>query len=499
MNASDYSRSGLVAAVVLGAVLAGAAPVSAELVLYWPMDELSWTGAPGEVSDLSGKGNDGQRYYNANTVAGGKFGRAGSFDGSGDRVEVAAGRSLQLGSNGTVSVWVNFDSLPSGTRAIAAAYWYKDSFLFRQADDDFTGYWKSGGPLPGLTSNNVFSTGTWYHLVLTNKAGTVTAYLDGSPLGTNAEGPNAFAPSYVSAGGTRESGAWTIYGRVDDFAVFNTALRQRRVQELANGAATPLTVPNRPTSGYQAAVNALGPVAYWRLDEGPGSPTAYDTTDNQLDGQVNAGTLGQPAYNHTMGKAVDLSPGAGNPYVDVGNPAELPEGDMSVVFWMNSRANDKSIITKGQSRATQSLRDWDIFGNGTNLIFLGSTGTATAFLAQTPYPSLNDWHQVVATWDGTTSADGVKLYVDGSLAAQATANGSLNDTHNLFLGGSGIWRYDGLLDEVALYDYALSLAQVQALYSARIPEPSTFLLSALGLLGMAFVGWRRRRKRVAQA
>ncbi|MDP6543872.1 MAG: PEP-CTERM sorting domain-containing protein [Phycisphaerae bacterium] len=53
----------------------------------------------------------------------------------------------------------------------------------------------------------------------------------------------------------------------------------------------------------------------------------------------------------------------------------------------------------------------------------------------------------------------------------------------------------GKIDEIALFDTALSQADIQSIkdngVAAFIPEPSTFALTAVGLLGLL----RRRRKR----
>jgi len=54
----------------------------------------------------------------------------------------------------------------------------------------------------------------------------------------------------------------------------------------------------------------------------------------------------------------------------------------------------------------------------------------------------------------------------------------------------------GLIDEVALYDHALSAADVEAHFAAAfvpIPEPSTLMMALVGLISLA--GFARRRWR----
>src|SRR3989344_9693265 len=82
---------------------------------YWPMDEATWATncTTKSVLDKSGNDNNGAPCPNASAVAlaGGKFGNAGNFDGTNDRVEVADPSSgvLDFGStsNFTLSAWIN--------------------------------------------------------------------------------------------------------------------------------------------------------------------------------------------------------------------------------------------------------------------------------------------------------------------------------------------------------------------------------------------------------
>jgi hypothetical protein len=81
-----------------------------------------------------------------------------------------------------------------------------------------------------------------------------------------------------------------------------------------------------------------------------------------------------------------------------------------------------------------------------------------------------EWHHLVATRDGNM----VKMYLDGQLEDSELLNGDivLNNyelkigSHYLLLNDD--FDFNGLIDELRIYNRALSEAEIQALYEARI-------------------------------
>ena len=73
---------------------------------------------------------------------------------------------------------------------------------------------------------------------------------------------------------------------------------------------------------------------------------------------------------------------------------------------------------------------------------------------------LGVWSHLASTYDGTT----LRLYVNGTQVSQLAASGSiLTSTSPLRIGGNGIWCewFNGLIDEVRVYNRALSAAEIQ--------------------------------------
>jgi hypothetical protein len=87
--------------------------------------------------------------------------------------------------------------------------------------------------------------------------------------------------------------------------------------------------------------------------------------------------------------------------------------------------------------------------DGTTSGTFGSTTLATG-----------KWHHVVATWDGATSL----VYLDGYAdSAPRAVSGTLPlDTRSIYMGGriDGTDLVSGKLDDVRLYNYALTAAEV---------------------------------------
>jgi hypothetical protein len=70
------------------------------------------------------------------------------------------------------------------------------------------------------------------------------------------------------------------------------------------------------------------------------------------------------------------------------------------------------------------------------------------------------WSHLAVTYDGTT----LRLYVNGAQAATRAAGGAMSvSTRPLKLGGNAVWGewYAGLLDDVRVYNRALTATEIQ--------------------------------------
>ena len=247
-----------------------------------------------------------------------------------------------------------------------------------------------------------------------------------------------------------------------------------------------------PTS-FADAVMASTPIAYWRFGEASGT-TALDAAIGH-DGTYSASgiTLGVGGlYGGDTGALFD----GVNGRVTVPNDAELGPDFITMealVRWDAANGFQQRILEKsffaGGEQASYSL---SVMPDGTVRVELRSGGSATA---HNTIQALTAGHAayVVGTYDGVT----VSIYIDGVLAYTGLATpGALQDGVNPLGIGNQFERdrpFRGVIDELALYDHALTGAQVGQHFAAlAIPEPEIVLLLGAGLGVIGFLARRRR-------
>lgn len=111
-----------------------------------------------------------------------------------------------------------------------------------------------------------------------------------------------------------------------------------------------------------------------------------------------------------------------------------------------------------------------------------------------PIRPMSDITQLAYTWDGTSNPGSLNLYTNGVLVATATSPLSSLDGSALgdfLVGFDPPYRLSAVLDELHVYNTALSGAQLAALSPEIVPEPGVVALAGAGLLLLS----RRVRRR----
>jgi hypothetical protein len=224
----------------------------------------------------------------------------------------------------------------------------------------------------------------------------------------------------------------------------------------------PVVSPDEAAASYRETVLADEPVAYWRLGERSGSRYASDASGNGRRGNykngVRLGVTGAMAGDTAAGfDGVDDK-------VTVNDHARLRlNGSFSVEFWAQlTRFGNTwpAILSKGASSSANGYLIWYSADGALHFKRGNQEWTTPAGMLRTDRAS-----HFALTYDGST----LRWYADGTLVSSGTARLATNSgTAALVLGQSDSTNNGGntVLDEVAVYDRALSAAQVKGHHGA---------------------------------
>ena len=201
-------------------------------------------------------------------------------------------------------------------------------------------------------------------------------------------------------------------------------------------------------------------IAHWKLDETTGL-IAADSSANGNNGTLTGG-LSFDTDSVSPGQNGDALQFDGSlDYISVPNHATLqPTGALTITAWIKgdswgAGSNVNIILRKGEANPNNyqlSITDGRValnLDNGDGSGFSGDTVLATG-----------QWYHVAATWDGSE----VLIYVNGVLnnAPSDPRSGSIGtDERAVYVGGrAGTDLFDGTLDDVRLYNRALSAEEI---------------------------------------
>lgn len=273
---------------------------------------------------------------------------------------------------------------------------------------------------------------------------------------------------------------------------------------------------------YAATILADSPVAYWQLDETSGTfESAVDFNypgsdffEAEGDNSLTRGAPGIVGNGISLANPINNTAPTGLASVTNNTGMQPGLGSWTMEAWFNTDANWATATSTGNI-----LRKADGARNGFYLIMNkgSAAGRVTAGFARpdtglgvaydvihvsSPVPgvSMGEWHHVVGTLERNTTAtsDTATLYIDGVMMEEKTSYNlfgvDISPTGRLAIGAGNtvLYGFDGSIDEVAMYNYALSASQVAAHYAA-VPEPSTILLLSSGIICLLAYAWRKRK------
>ena len=234
-------------------------------------------------------------------------------------------------------------------------------------------------------------------------------------------------------------------------------------------------------SGENLGIPTNGLVAWY-----PFNGNVNDLSGNNLNANVVGATL-TTDRNNVVNKAYDFDVtdatfGNQNDEIFIPYSPLMNVNNITVSVWLNPRSYfwdgnpgdaTSTIINRFQNGySTPNGQVWGIKFDETSVtgFIVGSEGTGGESVVSNDALLLNQWCHIVMSYDGSQ----IKLYINGVLVSSQNYSGSMNVNGNsgISIGESnqanGYWNHtNGKIDDVGIWNRALTLSEIQQLYSMQ--------------------------------
>ena len=457
------------------------------LVGYWTFDGNSMKN---NVKDMSGKGNTGymQGFGATSTaVVAGKIGQGLKFDGADDGIDLKSSANLNFSSTNafSISVWVNPNSIPNTSKSIFARGFVNSSAL--NTTYNLVTYIATGD---GSRMSSRVSDGTnlitlntsingflvknqWVYitLVFNGVAKTLTLYRNGiyNDQATNASFTTLWDGD---ASNDRQTGIGTAFttgspagvfpGYLDDVRIYNRALSASEVKKLYNLGADKI---NKSTLANPDLTTGL--VGYWTFDGNSMKNNVADKSGSGNTGYLqNFGATSTAVVPGKIGQSLKFD--GVDDYVNLGTPASLQNtGPITLSAWVYRTSGTASRgIVMYEGNVGNNVQ-WSMyminkvqFAQGDGSAFF-MTGNATL--------SLDRWYHLAAVRSGSSGNWTITLYVNGVFdkTSNTAVDPSTTSLTTMRIGSKfagGVSYFPGSIDDVRIYNRALSASEIKQLY-----------------------------------
>lgn len=423
-----------------------------------PDNQVLWLAGDGDALDSSSYGNNGS-LQNGASYAVGRVGQSFTLDGLDDTVSVPNNASVNFAQTAPMSVemWVYRTSTSQiqhfiGKRVSPCVPDINYQLALNTTNGQGLIFGGQGAGGVQASSGQDLPLNTWTHLAGTSDGSTVRLYINGV-LAASANGTLGMPNSEpLIVGGS--SNCPTFSGKIDEVSIYSRALSADEIQAVSNAGLAgkykvQSTVPDNLVAWYSGDGNPndLQGANNGTLENGAGTGNGkvgqgfqFDGVDDQITVPHNANQNG--GTNLTIESWI--------------NPSSLPHG--ATILQKRTSGNVGGYVFE----PTQAIGG----GNTTNgLSFVIMIGGSYQFLF-TPANVLttNAWQHVAATYDGAF----MRIYVNGVEVANKPQTGTIDaSTAPVVIGRNAVSSaaFQGGIDEIALYNRALSANEIRDIYS----------------------------------
>ncbi|MFH1769954.1 MAG: LamG-like jellyroll fold domain-containing protein [archaeon] len=168
-------------------------------------------------------------------------------------------------------------------------------------------------------------------------------------------------------------------------------------------------------------------------------------------------------------------------YISVPDSQSLHLSDMTIELWFNadewSTTSASGLIAKRNSYATL---DWELYYNhiSNRIMFMMQNSTAykALFWSANINPASGGFHHIAVTKSGNN----YHIFYDGDWKQTETSSGNWDDSDNIVIGAleaNEIGGFNGIIDNIKVYNRALSREQILASYNAGLTGHSAETMS----------------------
>ena len=391
--------------------------------------------------------------------------------------------------NFTLSCWVKFDASnlnSSGSHnggLIQNRRQDKDNigyqlFLNYNSDSDADAGFAlrdDNGNSFSVFGNSNIGDNQWHLVTATRRNGQIEIYIDGDKDNTNSESASKISNTDITTLGSYLRLSYNQYypGKMKDVRFYNRALSQPEIKALYNlsqPSGVQKTEKNVPSQNQ-------GGISRWKFDD-PESSDAIDSWGS------NPGTINGASYtdNSVYDQALLFADGESD-WVDLNDKIISDGTNITLSMWWNESNNDGRGGIFQRVGSNFGRNQWH-FGRGSPDSFVWQVQDAGGNKVAVSWDSVNDkigeWTHILGIFNKEKKA--LRLYINGKLIG-SDQNSSIDpsdinssDMYDTRFARRESTYWNGKLDDIRLYEKALTPLQVEKLYhkgAYRISREST--------------------------
>lgn len=427
--------------------LSPSAPTSG-LVGHWALDETSGTTAV-----------DSTGINNASLITGGNFGTysvpgklGNAYDSTVGTGQIRASNIPSYNSDTiTLAAWINVQDNGNPQNIVRKGVG-STGWRFQINSSGILAFDRFGQA--GLDSTAAITRDIWQHVAVTydNTTREAIFYINGQDAGSE----TAASPGDFTSNTSDMTWIWNSFpftGLLDDARIYNRVLDADEIRDLYRSSSL---------------------VGHWRLDETTGTTAVNTVAPGTNDGTVNGTDFDTDSVAGVSGTAINFDDSTH--FVEVTNDPIFNSSQASVSLWFKTQtpisipATNRVLFSKSTGGGfpndvgNSQIIIWHSTATAANQIaFVVDDSTGSGRRASSGIiPEANRWYHVVGTYDGTN----INVYVDGILSASQTSDTGLTNVGDIQIGSDGTTpALDGEIDDVRIYNRALSEAEVGQLYA----------------------------------